>query len=193
MDKPIRLLITHQNPDEDAIAACWLFMGFGGQPFTSAELYFVPAGETISDETLRAKGVDRDETVHVDTGMGPYDHHQPDNTLHDSATERVYNYLAFGNSAIKEDKALKRMVAVITDIDHFGNCWWPEAANDRYNFMLEELLRGLRGARSFTDHELVNFGIICLDGIYNRFKSIIRQNKISFPWGGILNVNGVKL
>jgi hypothetical protein len=166
----VKLLVTHQNPDPDAIAACWLFMKWGGDNFNGAQLYFVPSGNEIDETTLRAKAVTKDETVHVDTGMGPFDHHQPENTHRDSATLRVYEYLVKVHRELAEDKALSRVVMFINDNDHFASCWWPEADNDRYTFMLEDILKGLRSARGYSDRELTEFGMVCLDGIYISMK-----------------------
>lgn len=173
----IRVLATHQNPDLDAIGACWLFMRFDRQHFSQVEYYFVNAGEEMSDETLAAKGLRRDQVVHVDTGLGPFDHHQPDNTLRDSATLRVYNYLLTKYPDYANNEALKRVVMFINDTDHFGSCYWPEADNDRYLFMLEEILNGLRSVRHFSDYELLEFGMVCLDGVLAATKEFVAANE----------------
>jgi hypothetical protein len=62
------------------------------------------------------------------------------------------------------------VVNFINETDHFASCYWPEPTDDRYVFMLEDILRGLRSARHFSDHELVEFGMICLDAVYTSMK-----------------------
>jgi len=166
IQQPIKLVITHENPDPDAIGAIWLFLKFGGPDFDGAQFYFVAAGNTIGQDTLAAKELHPEEVVHVDTGLGPFDHHQQGNTAYDSATMRVYDYLKERFPDLKNDHALKRMVTFINGTDHFESCYWPEATHDRYMFMFEEILKGLRSGRQFNDRELVEFGMICLDGVY---------------------------
>lgn len=194
--KPIKLLVTHQNPDPDAIAACWLFIKYGGDNLAGAQLYFVPSGNEIDAQTLAQKEIGPDEVVHVDTGMGPFDHHQVGNTKRDSATLKVYEYLSAKTLELKKDEALARVVTFITDNDHFASCWWPQANHDRYVFMLEDILKGLRSARGFNDRELTEFGMICLDGIYTSMKLKVNAEKeivtlgqdFVSPWGKALAI-----
>lgn len=191
----IKFIVTHQNPDLDAFGAIWLFLKFGGSDFNEAQFYFVPAGEEISGAVLTAKGLTREEVVHVDTGLGQFDHHQPGNKVRNSASLLVYEYLAQKDEAVAKDQALKRLVEFINDNDHFAACWWPEATADRYAFMLEELLRGVRQSRHFNDREVVEFGMICLDGVYTTLKikvdaeeEIARGSAFESPWGKALAV-----
>jgi hypothetical protein len=173
----VKLLVTHENPDMDAIGAIWLFKRFGGRAFDGAEYYFVHAGDLIDAGTLAAKGVTEDQVVHVDTGMGEFDHHQPDNTLHDSATLRVYTSLSEQFSELKNDMALQRVVGFINETDHFASYYWPEPDKDRYIFMLEEILAGLRSSEHFSDREVVEFGMLCYDGVYTSMKIRLAAEK----------------
>ncbi len=168
--KPVKMIVTHQNPDLDAIGAIWLFFRFGVKGFEGAQKYFVPAGEEVDEATLKAKEIERDEVVHVDTGLGVFDHHQPGNTERNSATLKVYEYLIEMREELSQDEALRRVVLEINDSDHFAECFWPEPNNDRYEMMLDQLLKGLRSSKHFSDHELVEFGMICLDGVYTSMK-----------------------
>lgn len=172
MSKPKQYLmvVTHQNPDLDAIGAEWLLYRYGGKKYEGMQKFFVPAGEQVSDQVLEAKGIERDEVVHVDTGLGDFDHHQQDNEARDSATLRVYERLTATNSDLASDEALRRVVMQINDSDHFAECFWPEPNHDRYQMMLDEVLKGLRSSKHFSDHELVEFGMICLDGVYASMK-----------------------
>ena len=175
--KPVRLLVTHQNPDMDAIGSCWLFLRFDERDFERAEFYFVQAGERIEDDVLEAKNLTDEEVVHVDTGMGVFDHHQVNNKRRDSATLRVYEYLIEKREELKEDKALRRLVNFVNETDHFSSCYWPEATDDRYMFMLEEILSGLRSGRHFSDREQLEFGMVCLDGVYTGMKVRVSAEK----------------
>jgi hypothetical protein len=173
----VKLLVTHENPDMDAIGAMWLFKRFGGRAFDGAEYYFVHAGDLVDSGTLTAKEIAEDQVVHVDTGMGEFDHHQPDNKLHDSATLRVYTYLTEQTSELKNDMALQRVVGFINETDHFASYYWPEPDKDRYIFMLEEILAGLRSSEHFTDREVVEFGMLCYDGVYTSMKIRIKAEE----------------
>lgn len=187
----IKLIVTHKNPDVDAIGAVWLFRRFGGSDFEQARTEFVYAGEEMDGARMGELGVKPEEVVHVDTGMGPFDHHQPDNTKRDSATLRVHEYLQKTKPSLKKDVALTRVVNFINDTDHFASFWWPEPADDRYLFMLEEILAGLRSGKHFNDYELVDFGMICLDGVYTGMKIRVRAEEdletkgweFESPWG----------
>jgi hypothetical protein len=176
-ETPITLLVTHENPDMDAIGACWLFTRFGGKRFDGVDYYFVHAGDVIDRDTLAAKSLSESEVIHVDTGLGPFDHHQPDNTARDSATLRVYDYLAGLSAEVSEDEALKRLVGLVNETDHFAAYYWPEPDKDRYVFMLEEVLAGLRSSEHFTDKEVVSLGMLCFDGAYTSMKIKVRAEQ----------------
>ena len=175
--KSIKLLVAHENPDMDAIAAMWLFKRFGESGFDGAEYYFVHAGDRVDSETMMAKSVTEDEIVHVDTAMGRFDHHQPGNTLRDSATLRVYAYLCEKFQDLNQDEALKRVVDFVNETDHFASYYWPEVDNDRYMFMMEEILSGLRSSEHFTDREVVEFGMLCYDGVYTSMKIRVKAEE----------------
>lgn len=196
INQPVKYLVAHQNPDLDSIGAIWLFIRFGGDDFNTTQYYFVPAGQKMSKEEMAAKEVGEPEVVHVDTGLGPFDHHQPDNTAYDSATLRVYQYLTGKYSELQNNEALKRVVEFINHTDHFASCHWPEATDDRYGFMLEEILKGLRSARHFNDREMVEFGMVCLDGVLTSMKIKVSAEEdlknlayeFDCPWGKCLAI-----
>jgi hypothetical protein len=173
----IKYLVAHENPDMDAIGAMWLFKRFGGSSFDAVEYYFVHAGDLMDAGTMEAKGLLEAEVVHVDTGMGVFDHHQPNNTAHDSATLRTYEYLAGKFTEVADDQALKRVVGFINETDHFESYHWPDPDKDRYLFMMEEILAGLRSSEHFSDREVVEFGMLCYDGVYTSMKIRIRAEE----------------
>ena len=157
-----KVIVTHENPDMDAIGAVWLFRKFGDQEMQKAEVAFVKAGDTLE--------IGNDDLIHVDTGLGQFDHHQPGNRERTSATKLVYEYLVAKNKNLEADEALARVIDFINETDHFASVNWPEPTADRYLFGMEELLAGLRSGQRFGDLELISFGSVCYDGIYTAMK-----------------------
>ncbi len=81
-----KLIVTHMSPDLDAISSSWLIKRYLPE-WESADHDFVPAGQT-----LNGMQPDSDPNViHVDTGLGRFDHHQLSEKS--SATKRVFDYL----------------------------------------------------------------------------------------------------
>lgn len=172
------LLVTHSNPDLDAVAGVWLFKRFMAG-WENAELAFVPAGETYKGDGNYA------HIVHVDTGMGEFDHHQ--DNADTCAAKKIFEYLQtyrkdgrdapYGKVKSFNIEALTRMVAVINDFDHFRQVYFPEANADYFQFSLDDILDGLNSVFHDTgsgDVEKVSFGMTALDGILRVF-----QNKVA--------------
>ena len=158
-----KLIVTHVNPDPDAISSVWLLRSFD-QEWNEAAVAFVSAGKT-----WKAMEVDSDPNIaHVDTGFGRFDHHQTSERT--CAAKKVWEYLSEKYDYIAEDGALKRMIDVIVDDDHFEECYWPEPLADRYVFMFGDILDGLKRSNVVTDRGLIDLGSTCLDGIYNSMK-----------------------
>lgn len=162
-----RLIVTHHAPDLDAIVAVWLFKRFNAQEFASAQVAFVNPGETISETAALQIGHQADQAVHVDTGLGEFDHHQPERgRLPVSAASIVYDHLLEIYPDLSSDESLKTIVNFTVEIDHFQEIEWPEAANRRYNFMIQELIRGIEFTDPHNDESQLNFGFQCLDCAY---------------------------
>jgi hypothetical protein len=188
MTSTAKTIVTHLNPDLDAIAAVWLLKRHGGKEYKNAEVKFVPAGERMENED--------NNTVHVDTGLGKFDHHQTERgEVNTSATQLVYEWLV-QEKKISGHEELNRIVRMITDIDHFREYYWPEPVNDRYLFFLEHVLHGVKlGSYVKNDEELVKLGMLCLDGVQISFKIRISAEEnlkegITFEtrWGKSLGV-----
>jgi hypothetical protein len=64
-------IVGHLSPDLDCLTAIWIMIRFGG--VVGADLQFVPAGATLAGRPADADP----RVVHVDTGGGRFDHHQP--------------------------------------------------------------------------------------------------------------------
>ena len=128
-----KTIITHLNPDLDAITSVWLLKRFGGEEFEEAEVKFISAGTTY-----KKKPVDQDEgVIHVDTGFGKFDHHRTSQRT--CAASLVLKFLKSKDKAIVDNQALKRLVKVVEDIDFEAiDLYYPEADHDRYSFLFNE-------------------------------------------------------
>jgi len=154
---PKKMIVTHIFPDLDALGAIWLLIRFHPD-FSETGFAFVPAGETYENQA-----VDSDPTIiHVDTGMGQFDHHQL--TAKTAAAELVFNYLKSQKFiTLKHQSALERLVKLIVEIDNFDDCFWPESSADRYDVGLSEIINNLKISGRLNDKELVYQGLILLD------------------------------
>src|SRR5690606_17892776 len=99
-----KTIVTHISPDLDAITSSWLIKRYLTD-WDTADHAFVPAGETFGNKDPDANP----NVIHVDTGLGKFDHHQL--TERTSATKRVFDYLAEeGHLKEKDFHALEHMV-----------------------------------------------------------------------------------
>src|SRR3989344_7595380 len=134
----MRIIVTHTSPDLDAITSTWLIKRFL-TGWENASVKFVPAGDRLNLESEKISPEDypdpvetigEDEVIHVDTGLGPLDHHQTESDKVCGASLTLE--FVIGQAKIKEEKvaALKRMAKVIVDIDHFKEVYRPDAISD---------------------------------------------------------------
>lgn len=160
----MKTIVTHMSPDLDAIASSWLIKTYL-PGWSGAEQKFVPAGETYENK----KPDENPDIIHVDTGLGKFDHHQFSERL--SATKRVFEYL-LQEGFIKEKDlmALEKMVKFITEIDNFGEVHFPDPTDVKYSFMLYEFIYPLRGRMS-SDLELSSMVMLILDSILYTIKN----------------------
>lgn len=171
-----KLLVTHHAPDLDAIGSVWLFKRFDTQHYGDAHVGFVNPGATITLEEAEEFGCQLHEVTHVDTGLGEFDHHQPERGLqHISATSLVFNHLCEVHPELINDAALAYIVEFVTDVDHFGEVSWPDASSRRYSLMIHDLIRGIEFTDPHNDDSQLHFGMQCLDSAYatltSRFKA----------------------
>lgn len=163
----MKTLVAHISVDLDAVSSSWLVRRY--MPgWRDAEMKFVSAGTTLNG----MKPDEDSDIIHVDTGMGQFDHHQlNDPEKHFSATRRVFDYLkGCGHLRQNDVPPLELMVNHITSIDHFGELYFPEPQNIRYNFGLDQLFDGFKANR-MEDQEAVDIGFKCLDAVF----VIVRQ------------------
>lgn len=167
-------IITHINPDLDAVASCWLIKKFL-PGWEEAEIDFVEA--TASGEKI--KGVDENPNVlYVDVGRGKLDHHQTSEYL--SATRLCWDFILKNRRGYPlkdlEKKALEKLVEVVTEIDNASDLNWGEVVENRYYFYLHTLIDGLRGIGK-NDYEVIEFGFQALDSVLLSLKNKIKSEE----------------
>lgn len=195
----MKIIVTHTAPDWDAITSVWLLKRyFGG--WEDASIQFVPAGTNLEGTNpmileTPVEHVRSDEVIHVDTGLGPLDHHQT-NEQTVSAASRTMEYVLStmpedGNAMHPEKlEALKRLVSLVVATDHFQEVFWADAAADYHEFSLLGLLEGLKMLKPDHDTYYVDFGMECLDALFHTFenriwaeKEIAKGKKFQTKWG----------
>ena len=155
----MKTIVTHMNPDLDAVTSVWLFKRFGGPEFEDANVAFVPSGTTFKDMP-----VDSDlDIIHVDTGLGRLDHHQ--NNDYTCAAEKVFNYLKLS------DPALRRLIDLVVMVDHAKDLEWEDSAHDKWELWLPAILTGYRLLHPEQYERHLTFGISALDGTYRSLQA----------------------
>ncbi len=185
----MKTIVAHIGPDLDAIGAIWLVKTFF-PGWEEAALAFVPAGKTMSGTPPD----ENPEILHVDTGFGKFDHHQTsDDTC---ASALVYEEVKRTHGA---DLALERLVAVVNDIDHFREVYYPKPTADYWEFMLPAQIDGWRLILADNPIKIVDLGMQALDGIYKTMQNKvwaekeIKEKGIAFEmkWGKAMGVETV--
>ncbi|MEK7633427.1 MAG: chromate resistance protein ChrB domain-containing protein [Patescibacteria group bacterium] len=134
----MKTIVTHLSPDLDAIASIWLIKTYLNG-WEDAEIKLVPSGTTLNNNAPDSNK----NIIHVDTGLGKFDHHQTNK--YTSATKLVFEFL-IKNCLVdeKEIKPLEKIVNYVNDTDHFAEVFYPEADSDRYDFMIRQLIDGIK-------------------------------------------------
>lgn len=166
-----KLIVTHSSPDFDGIPAIWLLKEFHPD-FKNARVAFAPAGSTYNNQP-----VDSDpDVVHVDTGMGKFDHHQSDDFT--CGAQLVYEWLVKEGYVKEGDDALARMVAIFTELDHaYDSYRWPEPASDRWEFSLHNVLTGMKMTNPKDDGKMVEWLLPILDAVYKLMQGKVKAEK----------------
>ncbi len=160
----MKTVVTHFSPDLDAIASVWLIKRLL-PGWNEAQMKFVAAGSTYEKMLPDADP----NIIHVDTGFGKFDHHQSNEDT--SATKLVFEYLSSKNYVpAKHIPALTRLVEVVNVIDHFGEFYFPEPAADRYQFMLYEIIEGMKASLP-DDILLCERSFPLFDAVYQLLKN----------------------
>jgi hypothetical protein len=105
--------------------------------------------------------------THVDTGLGEFDHHQPERGhLQICAASLVFDHICRVHPDRSTDAPLKQLVEHVIDVDHFGEIYWPESRLPRSAFVLSSLLQGFEQTEPHDDDSQLNFGFRALDCAY---------------------------
>ena len=177
----MKYIVTHTSPDMDAITSVWLLHKFLGG-WDTAEVKFVPAGDRLlpaplgQDFSYAIEKKGADEYIHVDTGMGPLDHHQTSDTNVCGAS-RTFDFVkeSLIENKINKEKleALERMVKYVVGVDHFQEIFRAEPLADYQDFSIINILDGLKLSKQNSDKYYVDFISECLDALLHDFENKI--------------------
>ncbi|MBU1126809.1 hypothetical protein KKF11_00480 [Patescibacteria group bacterium] len=181
-------IVTHNNPDLDAVISCWLLKRFL-PGWEEAEIVFCEPNSTIDENPVDSNP----NILYVDVGEGKLDHHQHSDRT--SAGTLVYKFIDkklkdTGQDFKKLDKkALDQIIQVSTEIDNAGDLLWEESAKPRNYFYLHILIAGVRGMGE-DDEKVIEFSFLALDSLFHEIKKGIDardelEKGIEFesPWG----------
>jgi len=178
----MKIVVTHASPDWDAITSVWLIKRFLPN-WENAKIMYVPAGERIKNSKIKIPSdrqediieiIGNDEVIHVDTGMGPLDHHQTE-SLEECGASRTWDYImkqhSGGEKWLQRADAIERIVNIIIAIDHFQEVYWCDPIEDYYEFSLLGILEGLKYQKPGEDEFYLLFGMECLDSLVHEFEN----------------------
>ncbi len=177
----MKIIVTHASPDLDAITSVWLIKKFL-PGWNDAHVEFVPAGERLPQSKNTKDIIETiggEEVIHVDTGLGPLDHHQTsdENTC---AASLTWDFVKTqGDFDAKTDKtelkkeAISRMVKVAVEIDHFKEVFWDNPNADHHEFSLFGIIEGIKNQKPNDDMYYVEFTTLCLDALLHNFENKI--------------------
>lgn len=176
----MKIIVTHTSPDLDAITSVWLIKKFL-PGWENAHLQFVPAGERIKGSKPKdvIEQMGEDEVIHVDTGLGPLDHHQTDDQDVCAASltwDFVKTQGEFDSSSERtkhRKNAIGRIVKVVVDIDHFKEVFWEDPNADYHEFGLSGITEGLKMQKPGDDTYYVEFVTLCLEALLHNFENKI--------------------
>lgn len=188
----MKKIVTHINPDLDAVTSVWLIKRFL-PGWEEAKVEFVSANVSLKKDPQADADLD---VLWVDVGRGRLDHHQTGEYL--SAAKLCLDFIKEKRKGKQlsplEEKALKALVEVVTQIDNAWDLNWEEVNQRRYGFYLHILIGNFR-ALGKSDEETMTFGLEALDAVLLDFKHKIRAEEelekgICFqtPWGKAIAV-----
>lgn len=187
----MKKIVTHINPDLDAVVSVWLLKRFL-PGWKEAEVDFCEAGETFEGQAVDSNP----NILHVDTGLGRLDHHQLEEVT--SAAQLCFDFIKKerkGQSLKKlDEKALVQIIKVTTEVDNARDLKWPETEESRYNFYLQSAIAGIRGMAG-SDEEAMAFGLKSMEAVFHQIKkSLDAQEELKegtefkTPWGKAIGV-----
>lgn len=178
----MKIVVSHDSPDMDSITSAWLIRRFL-PGWDGAVVKFVPAGNRLygfedTSSAIEKKG--DDEVIHVDTGLGPLDHHDTGDT-NVCAASLTWDFVRSQNAdfdnksekMVKREEAIIRLVRVVVDIDHFKEVFWGDSIADYHEFSLVNILEGLKAEKPGRDDYYVEFICESLDAVLHEFENRI--------------------
>lgn len=171
----MKIIVTHNSPDLDAVTSAWLIKRFL-PGWNDAQVITVPAGSRINTDRASTdviEHLDGKEVIHVDTGLGPLDHHetQDDNIC---AASRTLDYI-LENSDIKDNEhkkeSLRRLIEYVVDDDHFQEVFYPNPSSDMYEFNVVSALSGIKVQYPRDDETCLRLGFDLMDAILHSMEN----------------------
>ena len=177
----MKTLVTHISPDMDACTSVWLIQKYL-PGWSDAKLEFVPTGST-----LNKRPPDEDpDIIHVDTGLGKFDHHQFKEKL--SASLVIYRYLKENKHLpIYDVEPLERLTNFVNTIDNFGEVYFTDQTADLYDFTIYQLIEGMKPTMP-KNEDITQFVSSALEGILQVLKNKLRAEK-EIPNGTVINMS----
>jgi hypothetical protein len=185
----MKTIVTHISIDLDAVSSIWLIKKYLPN-WDNSDIKFVYAGKTLNNML-----VDSDPNIiHVDTGLGKFDHHQEHNlTL--CASRKVFDYLIKNEYIPQHDiEPLIKIIDFISIIDNFGEINFSNPASDIYDFCLHQTVIGIRSLTK-NDKDRCEIMFKNLDATLQVFKNKINAEKkikegftLNSKWGKTLIV-----
>jgi hypothetical protein len=163
----MKTIVIHPSVDLDCIAASWIIMR-NFPEWDEAKIEYIPYGGLWENVPVD----ENPNVLYVDVGQGRFDHHQ--RAEYTSATKLVYEYACEKNYIEgKSVEALARLVALVNEIDHFAEWNYPEAASDRWDLSLFQIMAGLK-QKGYKDEKLIDLVFAALDGVLQLLKNKIK-------------------
>lgn len=182
----LKIIVTHKNPDWDAITSVWILKNFL-RGWENAKIEFIQAGTVLRGSILAGTNtietVDKNEIIHVDTGLGPLDHHQTSD-MNTCATSLAWSYVRKNNPEFKnmdnvKIEAISKIVKYVVDLDHFQEVYWDHASSDIYEFGFYGLIEGFKMEFMGEDLKCLEFGFELLSIVSHRLEQKIwAENEI---------------
>lgn len=186
----MKIIVAHNAPDLDAITSIWLLRRFL-PGWEEAKLEFVPAGTRLPNSkanelTDPIEKMGDNEVIHVDTGLGPLDHHQTsdDKVCGASLTwdyvrenSEMFKNPEDSSKIVDREQAISRMIQVVVDNDHFKDVFWPNPTADYLEFLMQGIIDGIKLSKPGDDAYCANFSCESLDYILRNFENRIWAEK----------------
>lgn len=187
----MKKIVTHINPDLDAVTSVWLIKRFL-PGWEKAEIDFCQPQSTIDGRPVDSNP----EILHVDVGEGKLDHHQTGD--YTCAARLTLDYILEKrkgqNLGRLDSQALEDMVLTVLEVDNARDLGWPEVTETRYEFYLQEIIAGIRGLAG-SDKKTIDYGLTALDAVFHRVKKrldavaeLASGQEFETPWGKAIGV-----